>query len=151
MRTKLFFLTLILSTLFCYGQQPPIIKKVEIYALRFMSNYLIAIEKNDIKKMNPLYVKVIDVDEIAKANLSYLVANLKKSNNNQFPDDYRAMIILHYSNSKSYTYYVASGSGGIVSDNNLYEVNYPLIAGIYSFLPDDYFTSFYKSYPEAFK
>ena len=151
MKARLLFLILILGTFFCYGQQSPTIKKVEIYALRFMSTYLIAIDRNDILKMNPLYVRVVDIDEIEKTNISGLVKNLKKSDSNQFPDDYRAIIILHYSNSKRHTYYVASGSGGIINNNNLYEVNYSLITAVYSFLPDDYFTSFYKSYPEAFK
>ena len=151
MKTNLFILTFILITLFCYGQQPPTIKKVEIYALRFMTNYLIAVDKNDIQKMKPLYVKIINEDEIVKANISGLIGNIKRLTNNQFPNDYRAMFILHYSNSKKYIYYIASGSGGIVCGDNLYEVNYPLVAAIYSFLPDDYFTSWYKNYPEVFK
>lgn len=151
MSAKWFFLTLIFSPIFCYGQQSStVIKKVEVYALRFMSTSLIAIGKNDIKEMSPLYVRVVDTDEIANANISELVANLEKRDNDQLPDDYRALFILHDANSKKYTYYIASGSGGIVSKNNLYKVSYPLIAAIYSFFPDDYFTSFYTNHSEVF-
>ena len=151
MKANLFFLIFIFNTFFCFGQQSPTIKKVEIYALKFMTNYLIAIDKKDLKKMKPLYVRVVNTEEIEDANIFGLVTNLKKSDSIQLPDDYRAMFILHYSNSKKYTYYIEAGPGEIVCDNKLYDVNYPLIAAIYSFLPDDYFTCFYKKNPEVFK
>ena len=151
MKTKLFFLIFFSSSLFCYGQPPPTIKKVEIYALPFMTEYIINIDKNDIKKKKPLYVRVVDMEEISRSNISRLTSNLVKVEDSYFPYDYRAMFILHYSNSKRHTYYIASGSWGIVSKNKLYKVNYPLIAAIYSFLPDEYFTSWYEKYPEVFK
>jgi hypothetical protein len=101
--------------------------------------------------MYPLYVRITDKEDIFMSKLSYYLVGLKENKDYVIPDDYRAIFIVYYSNFKKETYYIASGGWGILKKKKLYKVNYPLIASIYSFLPDDYFTDAYKKYPEIYK
>lgn len=142
-RIMIIFLKIMLG-IQCYGQEGNVIQKLEIYAVDFFSLYITNINKTDLKKEYGIYVKVIDKDEIRNSNIKYLLTGLEKDESSQLPDDYRAILIVHYKSEKK-TYYIASNSWGIVYDNHVFKVNYSLLAAIYSFLPNRYFKETYDT------
>jgi hypothetical protein len=125
--------------------------KVKIYALNFMSLYYRDCSIKDVKREG-FYVQTANTNYIKEANFDNLLKHLEKDNNinlNMF-EDYRAILTVYKRGGKKETYFIL-GTGHIVYKNKCYKANYPLIAAIYSFLPDIFFTSFYEKYPDGFQ
>ena len=149
MKKILFVSFLIVFHLNVFAQKKQI-TYIEIYGVRFEANYNVGLDWREIKKSG-LYVRVQDSEEIHDIGLISKLSMLEINKKEHMPFDFRAVLIVHYNNKKKETYYFASGTGGIIKNNILYKANYPLIAAIYSFFPDDYFIAGYKDSPELYK
>lgn len=126
------------------GQRSNKINRIEIYALKYDQFYIADISKKDIKKNYEQYVRVLDNATIQEANLDKYIRDMEPTKDDEyFPHDYRAILIIHRSNGKKKTYYIASSNAGIVDEKGVvYKSNISFISSIYSFLPNYFLNSY---------
>lgn len=130
------FLNLIL---YGYSQESCKIKEIEIYALNYQSMYFANVDKRDLKKEHPIYVKITDKFAIERAMIPVYLTELEINSERNSSDDYRAKVIIHYNFFKKEVFYLTAWSGEFVKGKTTYKANYKLVAALYSFLPEHYY------------
>lgn len=94
-------LLLLLASYFglCFSQSGTI-TKIEIYALEFNTLFVTAVERANLTKMDPQYTRITDLNSIQNSRLNQHIKSLEIDKSGYIPSDYRAKLIVHYSNIK---------------------------------------------------